>query len=309
MVIVTSSKGSGAAAAHDWQIARLRDGALVFEAPAGLSRAIEDGFFFVEQPAGLDLSPGDRFAQSFYLPKDGNAPDPYSGFTHWTAEQLAQHEGYYRREVDQTEQFFLERRFWSAIYPAALAAQAEAMQTFAVAILVGVLRELDIPRALWDEATGRCLSGHGTYHLTFNHFRPDVRARGLNIHKDSGWVTVLRSIEPGLEVHRRGGWVPIVPMHGYFIVNFGCAIEVLMARSRTPVAAVAHRVIEQPDTDGQKPDRFSYALFVDSSLDEDLCPGLFCFEPGRGLQLAMSFRAFLDEIVKNTYQEHTSGLY
>lgn len=53
-----------------------------------------------------------------------------------------------------------------------------------------------------DEATGRCLSMQGTYHLTFNHFRSHVRARGLNVHKDSGWVTILRSLEPGLEVLR-----------------------------------------------------------------------------------------------------------
>jgi isopenicillin N synthase-like dioxygenase len=103
--------------------------------------------------------------------------------------------------------------------------------------------------------------------------------------------------------------VPIVPRPGYFIVNFGCAIEVLTRRSRTPVAAVAHRVVEQPDTRGAKPDRFSYALFVDSSLDEAVCPGLFRYEPGRGLALEMSFRSFLDEILKNTYQEHTAGLY
>jgi isopenicillin N synthase-like dioxygenase len=296
--------------AHDdWQIARLRGGALVFDAPGGLRRALDDGFLFVEQPAGMALAAGDRFAQGFYLPPGDAGPDPYRGFTRWTAEQLGPHEGYYRRDVDQTEQFFLERRFWPEIYPRELAAQAEAMQGFALAVLTAVLAELDLPRELWDQATGGCLSGRGTYHLTFNHFRPGVRARGLNVHKDSGWITVLRSLEPGLEVDRRGRWVPIVPVPGYFIVNFGCAMEILTRPSRTPVAAVAHRVVEQPDSGGGKPDRFSYALFIDSSLDEAVCPGLFRYEPDRGLALEIGFRRFLDEILKNTYQEHTAGLY
>ncbi len=289
-----------------WQIAHLAGGALVFDTSPGLSQALRDGFFFVAQPAGLDLTAGDRFAQSFYRQAGG---DPYRGFTAWTPDRLALHEGYYRREVDQTEQFFLERRFWTTVYPPELAAQAVAMQRFALAILTAVLGEIDLPRALWDQATGGCASDAGTYHLTFNHFRPSVRARGLNVHKDSGWVTVLRSLEPGLEVDRGGTWVPIDPIPGYFIVNFGCAMEVLTRRSRTPVAAVAHRVVEQPDTGGAKPDRFSYALFADSSLDESVCPGLFGYDPGRGLALEMNFRTFLDEILKNTYQEHTSGLY
>ncbi|MEZ4359569.1 MAG: 2OG-Fe(II) oxygenase family protein [Kofleriaceae bacterium] len=292
---------------YGWQRARLHQGALIFDTEPGLAQALTDGFFFVAQPAGLELEAGDRFAQRFYLP--ATSDDPFCGFARWTETQLGKHEGYFRRDVDQTEQFFLERRFWSEVYPAQLAAQAEAMRAFSLELLGAVLAQLDLPRTLWDEATGRCLSGRGTYHLTFNHFRSSVRARGLNIHKDSGWVTVLRSLEPGLEVERGGAWLPISPLPGFFIVNFGCAMEVLTRQSRTPVAAVAHRVVEQPEHRGGRADRFSYALFADSSLDEAVCPGLFCYEPERGLTLAMSFRTFLDEILKNTYQPETAGLY
>ncbi len=301
------SQDPNAAAPADWQCARLRDGRLVFDTSPGLAQALRDGFFFVEQPPGIDLTPGDRFARSFYLPAAEG--DAYRGFAQWTPERLAQHEGYYRRDVDQTEQFFLERRFWADVYPRELAAQAQVMQQLALEILAAVLTELDLPEELWERATGGCLGGAGTYHLTFNHFRPEVRARGLNIHKDSGWVTVLRSIEPGLEVDRGGAWVPIAPRPGTFIVNFGCAMEVLTRSTRTPVAAVAHRVVEQRAAGADKPDRFSYALFADSSLDEQACPGLFRYQPGQGLVWEMSFRTFLDEILKNTYQEHTAGLY
>lgn len=191
------------------------------------------------------------------------------------------------------------------------------MRTFSLSILRAVLHHLDLPEELWDEATGRALSDRGTYHLTFNHFRPEVRARGLNIHKDSGWVTVLRSVEPGLEVDRDGRWCPITPVPGTFIVNFGCAMEILTGAARTPVAAVAHRVVEQGAEQaagqaagrGGRPDRWSYALFVDSSLDPQVSPGLFGYRPGTGLHLVTDFDRFLTDIVHNTYQRDTKGLY
>lgn len=294
---------------HNWMKARLCEGSLIFEDENGLSRALEDGFFFVEHPLDMDFSPGDCFARSFYLSNDLETTDPYRGFSKWTSDYLGEYEGYYCRDTDQTEQFFLENRLWDTVFPFELSRLAVSMKEFALNILKAVLLHLDLPQELWDEATGRCLSSQGTYHLTFNHFRSNVRARGLNIHKDSGWVTILRSIDPGLEVQRGNVWYPLNPIPGAVIVNFGCAIEILTQRSRTPIAAVAHRVVEQPgDRDG-KPDRFSYALFVDSSLDETICPGLYCYEPGNGLVLETKFSTFLDAILKNTYQQNTTGLY
>lgn len=293
---------------HGWQTARLRGGDLVFDEESGLDRAIEDGFFYVEQPHDIDLVAGDRFARGFYLPRDPASADPYRGFQRWTSDLLGPRQGYYRRVEDQTEQFFLESAAWELVYPRELIGQAEAMRSFALDILRALLEQLDVPRELWDEATGRALSLRGTYNLTFNHFRPEIARRGLNIHKDSGWVTVLRSTEPGLEVDCDDEWRPIDPVPGLFIVNFGCAMEILTRRTRTPVSAVAHRVVRQPRTVA-KPDRFSYALFVDSSLDEEICPGLFGYEPGKGLKLETSFGHFLDNILHNTYQASTTGLY
>ncbi|MFJ6659916.1 2OG-Fe(II) oxygenase family protein [Streptomyces sp. NPDC091377] len=303
-------------ALQGWQLAELRAGELHFTVEDGLQRALKDGFFYVRQPAGTDLSAGDRFARSFYLPAEDPAipavehPDPYRGFRRWTAEQLGRHQGYFCRDADQTEQFFLESAWWDQVYPASLARQAERMRDFALDVQRAVLARLDLPRELWDRATGHSMTAHGTHTLTFNHFRPEVAARGLNIHKDSGWVTVLRSTERGLEVDRDGEWQPIDPVPGTFIVNFGCAMEILTRRTATPVAAVAHRVVRQPPSGGAKPDRFSYALFVDSSLDDRVCPGLFAYEPGGGgLHLRSEFGTFLSDILDNTYREDTSGLY
>lgn len=294
----------------NWQRATLQEGFLEFGQPSGLSEALADGFFFIRQPAGLSLAAGDRFASNYYLPADLSSPDSFRGFKRFTSDRIGDRQGYFSREADQTEQFFLESRFWEGIFPRELTAQAVAMRDFALDVLTGVLTHLDLPRELWNRGTGQVLSGDGTYHLTFNHFRPFVDARGLNVHKDSGWVTVLRSLKPGLEVLRRGRWVPIDPEPGWFIVNFGCAMEILTRDSATPVAAVAHRVRQQTsDTGDLSPDRFSYALFVDSSLEESLCPGLFRYEPGSGLVVAEKFATFLDEIVHSTYEADGLGLY
>jgi isopenicillin N synthase-like dioxygenase len=293
--------------AYRWQRARLERGRLVFDAPDGMARALRDGFFFVRRPPGAPTAPGDRFAEGFYLPEPPGAPDPFRGFRRWTTDNVGPRQGYFSRTEDQTEQFFLESRHWDAVFPSALADQARAMRDFALGVLRAVLGELDLPPRLWDEATGGCLSLRGTYHLTFNHFRPEIRARGLNIHKDSGWVTVLRSVEPGLEVERDGAWCPIAPEPDTFIVNFGCAMEILTRESATPVSAVAHRVVEQPRRAG--PDRFSYALFVDSSLDTEVCPGLFSYRADSGLTLVGGFDEFLTEIVQKTYERETTGLY
>lgn len=303
----TAEERTREAVRQDWQLAELRHGKLEFTTGGGLLHALRDGFFYVRQPKGLDLSAGDRFARSFYRPAD--EADPYRGYRRWTSGQLGPHQGYFCRDADQTEQFFLESAWWDRVYPPGLGHQAAAMRDFALDVQRAVLARLDLPRDLWDEATGHSLTPRGTHTLTFNHFRPEVAARGLNIHKDSGWVTVLRSTEPGLEVDRDGAWHPIDPVPGTFIVNFGCAMEILTRSTATPVAAVAHRVVRQARHDAAKPDRFSYALFVDSSLDDRVCPGLFTYEPGTGLHLETGFDTFLDEILDHTYREDGKGLY
>lgn len=293
---------------YKWAGAQLDDGQLVFDTPDGFERALADGFFFLQKPAGFDLTAGDRFASNFYL-EDSGGNDAYRGFRSWDAARLAQREGYYCREADQVEQFFLEARFWNQVFPAALSRQACAMRDFAVAAARAVIERLDLPDGILEKATGGILAGRGTYHLTFNHFRPQIRARGLNIHKDSGWITMLRSLQPGLEVQRRGEWLPIDPRPDAFIMNFGCAIEILTKRTRTPVAAVAHRVVEQQARTKGIADRFSYALFVDSSLDPAQCAGLYRFDPETGLVLVADFNTFLDQILTNTYEQDTQGLY
>jgi hypothetical protein len=284
---------------------------LIFETNYGFDQALSDGFFLIKKPTGLDLTPGDKFAENFYKDKQGNCKllDLYKGFKVHTPDKFNfQHEGYYLRDIDQTEQFFLEKRFWDEIYPNDLAELARDLNHFAIDILKNILSYIEIPEHLWAMATGQCIKNNGTHHLTFNHFRPEKNARGLNVHKDSGWVTVLRSIEPGLEAYINNVWTEIHPEDGYFIVNFGCAMEILTAESDTPISAIIHRV-KQTKKVYRKADRYSYALFTDNSLDENICKGLYSYDKKNGLTLKVNFRKFLDEILHATYDKDTVGLY
>lgn len=157
---------------YRWASAELRDGALQFDHPDGLADALSDGFFFIRQPANLDLSAGDRFARRFYLPATDT--ESYRGFRRWTEKNIADRQGYFERADDQTEQFFLESAWWEQIFPEAVRVQAKAMRDYATDILVAVLAELGLPRTLRDQATGGAVTGTGAYHLTFNHFRSKV---------------------------------------------------------------------------------------------------------------------------------------
>ncbi|MBD2813804.1 hypothetical protein ID850_03270 [Xenorhabdus sp. Flor] len=110
-----------------------------------------------------------------------------------------------------------------------------------------------------------------------------------------------------LKRFRKQEWIPILPKEDNFIVNFGCAMEILTRDTDIPVAAVAHRVTEQKER--KLNDRFSYALFVDSSLDKELSKGLYRYHPTDGLILETDFEDFLDKIVHKTYDKNTQGLY
>ncbi|USR64404.1 hypothetical protein NFC79_16930 [Providencia stuartii] len=286
---------------HSWAKGKLIKNELVFDSPYHLRQAFNDGFFFIEKPHNLNLDAGDIFASEFYHPKNGLPNDEYRGFKHWTASKLAKWQGYFIRGNDQVEQFFLEKAHWQKVYPPELVAQAKQMQQFGIQIVNAVFSYFNIPAELWDKASGYSLSGKGSYHLTFNHYRPTIKARRLNVHKDSGWITILRSLEPGLEVLKNQEWIPVTPRQNHFIINFGCAMEILTKHTECPVNAVTHRVVEQ--TKNNLKDRFSYALFIDSSLDKQVSDGLYSYSPLSGLQLETDFEAFLSQIDQNTYAE------
>ncbi|RNG23579.1 hypothetical protein EEJ42_18595 [Streptomyces botrytidirepellens] len=140
------------------------------------------------------------------------------------------------------------------------------MTGLGIAVLRAVFRHLDIPPQLWSTISSGLSDGRGHQMFAFNHFRSRKATRGCKFHRDSGWVTVLRSFEPGLLALIEGQLGAINPVPGHFIVNFGSSLEVLTQALPTPVRANVHGVVATERAAGH-PDRTSYVTFLDSGLD------------------------------------------
>ncbi|WP_441249582.1 2OG-Fe(II) oxygenase family protein [Kitasatospora sp. McL0602] len=244
------------------EIAGLVGDRLAFAHPGGFERALRQGFFQVRIPDGLDLAAGDRFAQQFFREPVGDQDDRYRGFRDVAVP--GDYQGYFDREHDQWENFYVERGNW-ALLPDDVSAVGAAMVDLGIGILRGVLTELGISPADWAEITGGLTEQAGHQMLAFNHFRAEKQVRGSKFHRDSGWVTVLRSTEPGLLALIEGELCAIHPAPGCLVVNFGSSIEVLTAQLPTPVRASVHGVVRTERAAG-RPDRWSYVTFLDSSL-------------------------------------------
>lgn len=236
---------------------------LVFDHPEGFARAISQGFFLVRFPDGVDPAAGDLFAEHFYEATRGDALDRYRGFR--DAVVPGNYQGYFDREHDQWENFYIERANWAGVLPDGTARLGHQMTELGIAILRNVLGFVGIPERDWATVTGGLSAHRGHQMLAFNHFRSDRAIRGCKFHRDSGWVTLLRSTEPGLLGLVEGKLYAIDPQPGYFIANFGSSIEVLTEHLVQPVRANVHGVARTTRAPGQR-DRHSYVVFLDCDL-------------------------------------------
>lgn len=264
----------------------LGDDGLVFQDHAAQERAFAQGVFLLEIPASLDLSAGDRFAQQFY---QGSGLEPYGKYRDVSPAQFGDGLLGYHSRVDQLEQFLLERRFWADAYPSELTALGEHLTLLSQCVLRSVLVCAGIPEEDWHRATGGCSGGNGSYHLTFNHYRPTHEDIGLSSHKDDGFITVLRTTAPGLEVNRDNVWekVPVDP--SYFVVNFGLSMEILTSACSTPLSAIMHRVAHQDY------DRSSFGHFSSSRCLPGADNGIYRYRPGTGLDRVCGSRELIEE--------------
>ncbi|MDT0263921.1 2OG-Fe(II) oxygenase family protein [Jatrophihabitans lederbergiae] len=250
------------------QRGRLVDDALVFEIADGLGRALADGFFLLQMPADFSVSAMDAFCANFFKPADDGsaALTEYRGFRDRAVP--GDYQGYFDREHDQWENFYVERANWGVL-PEPVAAEGAALVGIGIAVLRSILRSLAIPERSWQQVTGGLAGSGGHRMLAFNHFRSEKKTRGCKFHRDSGWVTVLRSIEPGLVALISDELQTIWPEDGHLIVNFGSSIEVLTAHLPTPVRASVHGVV-QTEREQASQDRLSYVAFLDSDLTADI---------------------------------------
>ncbi len=163
-------------------------------------------------------------------------------------------------------------------------------------MLRAILSLTDIDPEFWSLATGGASDAQGSYHLTFNHYRPRFAGVGLASHKDDGFLTLLRTTEPGLEVNRNDRWEALEPSSDHFVVNFGLSMEVLTRGSSTPVRAIMHRVRHQTH------DRCSFAHFTSSHCTPGTEAGIYSYATGEGLRRVCSSRDIIDANDEEIYQ-------
>ncbi|WP_338635818.1 2OG-Fe(II) oxygenase family protein [Spirobacillus cienkowskii] len=138
--------------------------------------------------------------------------------------------------------------------------------------------------------------------LAFNHFRADKDTRGTKFHRDSGWVTVLRSTEPGLVALIDEQLYSINPKEDHFIINFGSSIEVLTQAMKTPVRANIHGVV-QTVKKFQETNRTSYVVFLDSNLNGQI----FRYESGNPITVQTVKEFAIQEVIR-TYDDDETKL-
>lgn len=266
--------------------ARFSGNQLVFDSPQGFARGIEQGFFLLKMPQGMVCEPADYLAQQFYLPDSGYPEMDVPGL----------YQGYFDRPHDQWENFYIERANWHLL-PQPVAMLGMQMATLGISVLCSTFAYLKLPARDWPCISSGLTDNGGHQMLAFNHFRASKNARGCKFHRDSGWVTVLRSTEPGLYAWIDGQIRAINPEPGYFIVNFGSSFEVLTERLNTPVRANIHGVAQlEPCEPGSE--RTSYALFLDSALDGNI----YQYRRGQAVVI-QSVADFAVQEVARTYDE------
>jgi hypothetical protein len=275
------------------EVAAIEHGALAFAGPEAMRRGLSDGVFLLRIPRNIDVRAGDEFAAGFY---QGPDHEPHGRFRDIRAEDLGDPLLGFHQRVNQIEQFLLERRFWARTFPSDVARLGEALTALSRQVLESVTAYVGIPEHERRRATGGCSEALGSYHLTFNHYRPALREIGLNSHKDDGLVTILRTTQPGLQVSREDGWenVPVDP--DYFVVNFGLSMQILTAQSGNPVSAIMHRVAHQDDH------RSSFGHFSSSRCEPGNDDGVYRYVAGAGLQLVCASRDLIESNDREIYE-------
>ncbi|NRN30779.1 2OG-Fe(II) oxygenase family protein [Photorhabdus heterorhabditis] len=279
------------------QKAYVENNSLIFESSSQQDQALNDGIFFLKIPFSFQLSACDMFSRNFYK---GDNVIPYGEFRKITAERFGDPLLGFHTRTNQIEQFLLEHRFWKGNYPPEIEQAGEELTTLGHIVLRSILKLTNIPEIDWSIATGGCSDSLGSYHLTFNHYRPQLEGIGLASHKDDGFMTILRSTSPGLEINRNNQWEAVNPDPAYFIINFGLSMEVLTRDSAKPIRAIMHRVKHQTI------DRSSFGHFTSSFCEPGAEAGIYSYSSQKGLHQVCNSRDLInandEEIYLGTLQ-------
>jgi|GEM_PF-930004 len=266
--------------------AHIADDALSFGSNDVFAQALEDGVFQLAIPDDMQeaMVVADQFSREFFGGKDFGR---YGLYREKDAKLFKDPLLGFHTRSNQIEQFLLERRFWQEHYPLEIAKLGEALTDVSRVVLRDVFDFIGLPEALWSKASGGCIDKVGSYHLTFNHYRPIVEGVGLASHKDDGFLTILRTTAGGLEVNRAGRWERVMPDQDHFVINFGLSMEFLTQDCARPVAAILHRVAHQ------ECDRSSFGHFTSSACEPGRTVSLYRYIAG-ALHNVCSARELID---------------
>ncbi|MGK7904123.1 MAG: 2OG-Fe(II) oxygenase family protein [Hormoscilla sp.] len=243
--------------------ARMEGDRLLFDHPDGMMRALGTGVFSLEIPSEFHIAAGDLIARHYFEEPLGDDLDAYRGFRNITRD--IEYFGYKDYEDVQWEQFSIERAEWDALYPDNVARLGEQMLDLGIGVVHNVLEYLGIKKSDWENVTSGLSEKRGNHMLSFNHYRSEKNCRGFSFHKDTTWVSVVRSTEPGLVGVIGEKIFSLNPVPGHFTINFGSTIEFLTEQMVTPVHALRHGVV-RTQRSADREDRTSYVLFLDSNL-------------------------------------------
>lgn len=255
-----------------------------------LLKAAQHGFFYLEIPDNLKESVKDavQFAHTFYCDQElKEKTKEIPGIT-----------GFH--ELGQSESLMSMEEHWQSIYPQPILQLANRLTMVSETVLGKVLSLVvpHLPQELWRQATGGAYGKSTSHSFSFNHFRTDKEIVGYPAHRDIGFITLLFINKDGLYAHINGKWQPVQPKEGYFVVNFGSALEILVNDHSKLVAA--WHVVEQITQEKHVGDRISFGLF--SNCDEH-APVMQATSDGELIEVYPTYLAFTHEQInkaKNT---------
>lgn len=278
--------------------AEIRDGALHFESDEGWADALARGVFYLRAPQGLDYEAGARFCHSYHLPRQGGADDAYRGFREAKLEGSVL--GYSSAGNDQVERVQLEIGLWERYLPAALPPLLHPLNQMARTIVNAFFARCGVHLDDVARITGGMDTNEALQYCIFNNYASSSAADvGFTPHKDSGFITIMCSTEPGLEALEEGSWVSVDPVPGYLTVLHGDSIEVLTARLPTRAAAVYHRVRHMERA--RSADRVSFGVYIGPRFEQDL----YQYDDAGRLVALQSFMSFQrNKAVEMGYEFH-----
>ncbi|WP_413738519.1 2OG-Fe(II) oxygenase family protein [Sodalis sp. RH21] len=241
--------------------AKLINKELIFTEPTAILRAFEYGAFYLEYPSGIDFTAGIKIAKNYYIDKNGGELDHYRGFHKKNLEKSLL--GYSCTGNDQDELLQIENTLWNDYFTEDVGLLLWEMNEISRQVLYCLFFSAKVKRNDIEKIINGLGENNALQYCIFNHFRSVInQAMGLTAHKDSGFITLLYTIEPGLESFYKDRWIPFEPREGCFTIVIGHAFEILTKNMNVAVNASYHRVVASATRKSTNEDRYTFGTYI-----------------------------------------------